>query len=275
MLDGLITRRSKVQILSPLLMVTKKQGLPAVDEFVLCTVTNIQFHSVFAKLDEYDCTGMIHISEISPGRVKNVRDYVQEGKKLVCKILRVDKERGHIDLSLRRVSESERRAKMDSLRHDAVVKGILKQASAQTSSNPEELLNKIQSHATRTGYDSVFTFFEDVSRGEASIEESKISEKEAEAINSLIKTRFKPPRVEVGGMIKVSSYAPDGVEIIKNGLKTLKSESTSVKYLGGGRYSVKISSSNYKTAEKKLKEKIDPTLEFYKKKKATATFERS
>src|SRR3989338_5359313 len=81
-------------------MLLKKEGFPEEDELVMCTVTQVQFHSVFVILDEYDKGGMIHISEVSPGRIRNIRDFVREGKKVVCKVLRVNKEKGHIDLSL-------------------------------------------------------------------------------------------------------------------------------------------------------------------------------
>ncbi len=43
-------------------MLYRREGLPEEDELVLCTVTAVQHHSVFAKLDEYAKTGMIHIS---------------------------------------------------------------------------------------------------------------------------------------------------------------------------------------------------------------------
>ena len=85
-------------------MLLKKEGFPEEDELVMCTVTQVQFHSVFVTLDEYDKGGMIHISEVSPGRIRNIRDFVREGKKIVCKVLRVNEEKGHIDLSLRRVT---------------------------------------------------------------------------------------------------------------------------------------------------------------------------
>ena len=42
-------------------MLFKKKGLPEDDELVLCTVTKIQYNSVFAKLDEYDRYGMIQV----------------------------------------------------------------------------------------------------------------------------------------------------------------------------------------------------------------------
>ena len=55
----------------------------------MVTVTKIEYHSVFVELDEYGKTALIHISEISPGRIRNIRDFVKvEDKKIVCKVLK-------------------------------------------------------------------------------------------------------------------------------------------------------------------------------------------
>ena len=97
-------------------MLLQKEGFPEEDEFVLCTVNNVHYHSVFVKLDEYGKTGLIHISEIAPGRIRNIRDYVIEGKKVVCKILKVDAKTGHIDLSLRRVNENQKKIKINEIK---------------------------------------------------------------------------------------------------------------------------------------------------------------
>ncbi len=99
-------------------MLYKREGMPEEDELVLCTVTAVHGHSVFAKLDEYGKTGMIHISEVSPGRIRNIRDYVVEGKKIVCKVLRIDKVKGHIDLSLRRVNAGQKKNKTNEIKQE-------------------------------------------------------------------------------------------------------------------------------------------------------------
>ncbi|MBW2993050.1 S1 RNA-binding domain-containing protein, partial [Candidatus Woesearchaeota archaeon] len=75
-------------------MLYKKSGMPEENSLVLCTITKIYHNSVFASLDEFGKQGMIHISEISPGRIRNIRDFVKEGKKIVCKILRIDRAKG-------------------------------------------------------------------------------------------------------------------------------------------------------------------------------------
>jgi translation initiation factor 2 subunit 1 len=107
-------------------MLFQKQGMPQEGDVVFCTVTKVQYHSVFARLDEYDRkSGMIHISEVSPGRIRNINDYVKEGKVVICKVLRINESRGHIDLSLRRVNENQRRAKVEERKHQVIAENIL------------------------------------------------------------------------------------------------------------------------------------------------------
>jgi len=50
----------------------------------------IQFCLV--NLEEYESkSGMIHISEVSAGRIKNIREFVAEGKFIVCKVLSINR----------------------------------------------------------------------------------------------------------------------------------------------------------------------------------------
>ena len=74
-------------------------------------------------------TGIIHISEISPGRIRNIRDFVKEGKKIICKVLRIYRERGHLDLSLRRVTESQKRQKKTQIKQEMLAERIIEFAA--------------------------------------------------------------------------------------------------------------------------------------------------
>src|SRR5210317_1096039 len=100
-------------------MLIKKNKFPEVDELVIATVTKVNPNSVFTTMDEFEKkTALIHISEISPGRIRNIRDYVVEGKKIICKVLKIDEGRGHIDLSLRRVNDGQKREKNSQLKQE-------------------------------------------------------------------------------------------------------------------------------------------------------------
>ena len=136
-------------------MLLTKKGFPEEDELVMCTVTKVQFHSVFVNLDEYGESGMIHISEVSPGRIRNIRDFVKEGKKVVCKVLRVNEDKGHIDLSLRRVTETQRRTKVDEIKQQQKAEKILEFVAKDLNLDTKKLLEEITENISKK-YNSPF-----------------------------------------------------------------------------------------------------------------------
>lgn len=71
------------------------------------TVTGIESYGVFVSCDDY-YTGLIHISEISHGFVKNINDYVKIGDLIQVEILDVDEELGHLKLSIKNIDYKKR-----------------------------------------------------------------------------------------------------------------------------------------------------------------------
>lgn len=63
-------------------------------------VTGIESYGVFLTFDDY-YSGLIHISEISHGFVKNITDFVSIGDVIYVKILDVDEEECHLKLSIK------------------------------------------------------------------------------------------------------------------------------------------------------------------------------
>lgn len=66
------------------------------------TVTGIESYGVFVSCDDY-YSGLIHISEISHGFVKNINDFVKIGDLILVEILDVDEELGHLKLSIKNI----------------------------------------------------------------------------------------------------------------------------------------------------------------------------
>lgn len=66
------------------------------------TITGIEPYGVFVSCNDY-YTGLIHISEISHGYVKNINDYVKLGDIISAEILDVDESLGHLKLSIKNI----------------------------------------------------------------------------------------------------------------------------------------------------------------------------
>lgn len=239
-------------------MLFKKQGFPEENEIVVCTVTKVQFHSVFVNIDEYNKQGMIHISEISPGRIRNIRDYVKEGKVIVCKVLRINKERGHIDLSLRRVGENQRREKINSLKQEQIAEKIIEFVAKKFKKDLRELYKTILDKVFEE-YGGVYPFFEDVSFGDADISYLKLPKDISEELKELIIQRIKPAEITKKATVELMTYDPKGIEIIKKAVKAGKDvdDRISIKYKGGGKYVVEVTSTDFKEADSLIEKSIE------------------
>ena len=257
-------------------MLFKKQGFPEESDLVLCTVTSVQFHSVFVDIDEYGKSGMIHISEISPGRIRNIRDFVKEGKKIVCKVLRINQEKGYIDLSLRRVNESEKRRKIDEIKKEQNSEKIIEIAAEKIGIKTEQLYREI-SDKINADYASLHEFFEDASKDEKLLDGLGIDKTHLKIIDEVIKQRIKPVEIEIKGKLKITTFAPNGIEIIKESLKKAEDAGKGkirIKYLGSGLYGFMIKAPDYKEAEKLMKNATDSAINFVAKNEGAAEFSR-
>ena len=254
-------------------MLLKKTGFPQSEELVLCTVTGVNRHSVFCTLDEYGGrTGMIHISEVAPGRIRNIREFVQEGKKVVTKVLQVNMEKGHIDLSLRRVNQSQKTNKLNQIKQEQLSEKIVEYAAKQTGDSVLTLYSKL-SEKLVPEFGTIFAAFEQAANDKLNLE-TVVDKKVAKMLTDAIKQRIKPPEVKIGGDLKLTSYAPDGVQEIKDALEIASKAGVKVRYMGAGTYHMEVIAEDYKEAEKTLASAIDPILEHAKEKDMAAEWAR-
>ena len=247
-------------------MMNVKKGFPEEGELLLCTVTSVQHHSVFVKIEEYGITGMIHISEVSPGRIRNIRDYVVEGKQVITKVLRVNPERGHVDLSLRRVSESQRRNKNNEIKKEKMAMKLIEAVAKNLKEDPNKIYKTVEDKVSQHYY-LIFECFSDVSKGSFDVNDLKLPKKISEELQSVISYRLKPEFFKSKGLLKLSSSQPDGVKAIKSALKKASSLGAEVKYFGGGVYSLTATASSYKDAENLIEKAANSALEFVESKK--------
>ena len=78
-------------------------------------VTGIEKYGIFISLDEF-YSGLIHISEISDGFVKNIKDYVNVGETIRAKVVETDEDNYHVKLSIKNLNYKIKKRKMGSLK---------------------------------------------------------------------------------------------------------------------------------------------------------------
>ena len=84
-------------------------------EIIRGVVSGIEPYGIFIKIDE-DYSGLIHISEISNRFVRNINNYVKPGEVIKVKIIDIDDQSNHMNLSIKnipyKIQDKKRRAKI-------------------------------------------------------------------------------------------------------------------------------------------------------------------
>lgn len=236
-------------------MLQIKKELPDESELVLCTVSKVQNNAVFVHLNQYNKQGMLHISEISPGRIRNIRDFVKEGKTIVCKVLSVNEKRGHIDVSFRRVSESQRVQFNTSLKQQQTAEKIIEQFAKEAKLDAKEIQASLQSQLDEK---SLFDVFSDFAIHDKAFTVSALNESQQSQFFKLIKQRIKPPRVEITGKFTIQCYDGDAISILTKAFQRAKDvdEKVDLRYSGNGLYSLRVEHESFKAAEDIVKQVV-------------------
>jgi len=231
-------------------------------QIVLCTVEKIVGTTVFVKI-ENDGEGTITTSEISPGRIRNLRDYVVPGKKIVCKILSIHGNK--IYLSLRRVKQNERKELLDKISKEKSYKAILKSVLGEDS---DKIINKIIEKY------SIIDFFEEI-KNQPSILEKFTSKSNSDKIIKILETKKDKPK-EIKQTFKLSSNSPSGITIIKKILQdSCKDTNCNISYIAAGRYRLSLTGKDFKEIKTDVNNVINNIEKSAKKQNAVFVLEKA
>jgi len=211
------------------------------DELVICTVEKIVGTVVFVKIPwkGKEIDGSITISEIAPGRIRNLRDYVVPKKRVVCKILRISPQ-GNVELSLRRVTQKE---KKEIIELDKQEKSYIKIFKSILGENSEPVLKKI----TEGG--RLHEFVQEIKENPEKLE-CLMEKKDADKILGILKNQ-KSKKISLKKEIFMKTTKPDGINLIKEILTGAKG--VEIRYISAGRYSIKSEDKDAKLADNRIK----------------------
>jgi translation initiation factor 2 subunit 1 len=253
-------------------MVRSKTQFPREGEFVVGKVSDILDQYVYVDLIDYEglkagetAKGMIHISEISSRWVKNIRNIVRIGQKIVLRVLRVDPVKGHVDLSLRKVNSAQRKNRMKEWKYALKYENLLQFLSEQKKLTLDEAYNTIGwpiLDQFNTYQEAIEELKED---GERILKDLKnVSEDVKKSFLKIIDENVKISTVGITGRIKLTFNAENGIELIKDSLigakSLIKSKETrklTIHYIGAPYYRIEVISKDYLDAENILSEALE------------------
>jgi translation initiation factor 2 subunit 1 len=256
----------------------KRNPFPEEGELVVATVKDVKGFGAFCNLDEYPGKeGFIHIAEVAAGWVKYVRDHVRENQKIVAKVLSVDTNRGHVDLSLKRVNDHQRRETIASWKNEQKAEKLLEILGEKMGGKkPDELLAEFGYKLVET-YGSLYAAFEAGSVDENSLTEEGYTGDWIAPFVALSKENIAVPFVHIKGYVELQSFSPDGVAEIREALEAAEETeyedvTVEVQYVGAPRYRIKVRAPEYKAAEEELKSAAERAMKIITKAGGIGTF---
>ena len=175
-------------------------------------------------------------------------------QKLILKVIRVNRARREIDLSLRQVTNEERRAKVIEWKREERALAIMdavKKRLGTDDAHVRELRQELEGE-----FGTLYAGLETAARkGAEGLAPAGLPEKEARTVAEIAAEKIVPPRYEVGALVEVSSRSPEGIEQVKKTLlaaANVPSAEVHITYAGAPRYRVRITADDYKQAEKAL-----------------------
>lgn len=240
-------------------MVRRKSELPAIDELAMCTITEVFPQGAFVTLDEYGGKqGMVHISEVASGWIKNIREFIREGQKVVCKVLSVDPRKGLVDLSIRRVKETQRRWKVEQFRREQRAEKMLEYAASKLGKDLDSAYVET-GFALQEKFGDLHSAFAGVAKDEKVLEGLGLDARWVEVLKEVASAAVEVPIFKVVGHVHLSHQGSEGIRVIKSAMVGARDsvESPEVHaefyYVGSPRYRLEVTASSYKAAEEVMR----------------------
>jgi translation initiation factor 2 subunit 1 len=195
---------------------------PEIESVVMVNVRNIADMGAYVSLLEYDnIEGMILLSELSRRRIRSIHKLIRVNRNEVVMVLRVDKEKGYIDLSKRRVSPEDVQACEERFNKAKAVHGVLRHVAERRKYQLEELYERIGWPLYRK-YGHAFDAFklaisEDKNAGDP-FEELDIPDDLKDELKTYILRRLAPQPIKIRSDIEVSCFTYEGIDAIREAL---------------------------------------------------------
>jgi translation initiation factor 2 subunit 1 len=255
-------------------MVKSRNKFPREGEFVVVKVADIQNQYVYVDLEDFEglpseerARGMIHVSEISSRWIKNIRNYVRIGQRIVLRVVRTDETKGHVDLSLRRVNSAQKKNRIKEWKYATKFEMLLTFLAEEKKISLDEAYEIIGFPVLEIFRDNYQETIEDLK--ENGIETLKdienLPDDIKESFLKIVDENVEISTVSIIGKIKLIFTSENGIDLIKDVLKEAKkviikpkeTRKLKISYIAAPFYRVEITSKDYLDAENILSEALE------------------
>ena len=200
---------------------------PEIEDVVMVNVRSIAEMGAYVHLLEYNnIEGMILLSELSRRRIRSINKLIRVGRSECVVVIRVDRDKGYIDLSKRRVSPEEIIKCEEKFAKAKAVNSILRHVGELLKYENDEQLEQLY-YKTAWAFDKKYgkpgaayeAFKHAVTNPEILDECEELDDETKKVLINNIKRRLTPQAVKIRADVEVSCFAYEGVDAVKNALK--------------------------------------------------------
>lgn len=192
---------------------------PEADDVVMVLVKEIQDMGGYVHLLEYNnCQGMIMLSELSRRRIRSVNKLLKVGRQEVAAVVRVDKEKGYIDLSKRRVAPEDITKIEEKWNKSRTVHSIVRHVAETAGVDAIDLYQRWGWPLYRKYGHAYDGFRMAVNDPDAVLEGLDIRPREKEELLRNVRRRLTPQPIKLRSDIEVMCYQYDGIDAVKAAL---------------------------------------------------------
>jgi len=196
-------------------MSSKGKEFPSKDDYIIGVVSKITKHGVYIKLIEFgDLEGYCHISEVAAAWIRNIRNFVRLDQQVVAKVLRADKRKKQVDISIKRVSSQKKKEKIQEYKQQMSAHAIVRLIAEKLGMKEESVRSEIEPILVEE-FGSLYHGFEYIATEDDADIHEFFSEDMSSVIEEMSKASIKINTFEKEMKIGLRSYSPDGVDEIR------------------------------------------------------------
>jgi len=235
----------------------KRRGFPATRENVLVTAIRITPYSALCKLEEYPGKeGMIHVSEAAGKWVRDIRKFIKLNKTYVAKVLDVNESKGHITLSLKRISKKDEERKMQEYKKEQRAEKMLEILAKKKKISLDKAYELI-GYDLQEKFGEMFRAFDVAYKTPQALERRGIKKEHAKLLHEIAKENIQTKKVKIRAILKLRFFTGDGSEQVKKFLKNLeKKYKMNIKYISAPKYSLEIETDDPKNMQKEFENQL-------------------
>ncbi len=250
---------------------------PEEGDLVVCTVKSVRNFGAFVELEEYpNKEGFIHVAEIATGWVKRMSDYVRDGQRIVCKVMKIEKSKGHIDLSLKKVNAHQKREKIQDWKNEQKAVKLIEIVSERLDITVEEFRKKHSPKIMEEFGGHYIAFEEAAAEGQLP---KKFKGKWTEEFVKVAQENVTISMARIDGVIEITCNGPEGIEEIKKALMAAENLTSgdaqvTIQYLGAPKYRIIVQEEEFKAAEELIRKAANKAISEIEKVGGAGKFER-